>query len=428
MVKARFVIFTICMLITDSANTVLKKIQYQTCAPGLKTCKGNPDECSIDLHPTNHPFDKAFFQTAIMFVGESLCFLWYFIQKLLFSKKMERQQILDKTLSKRHNFLNILKTLAMFALFGLCDLTGTTLAGIGLIYVPGSAFQLLRGSVIVFTELGSVFLFKQRCICHRWIGIMLVVAALACIGVAGILDKLFIKTDSQSQITTPNAVNPVASYVIGIALIVSSQIVASIQMIFEEKMLKGKQINPTFMIGFEGIFGLVMCAGIALPVTNFIRGDDCGRFENIQDTFAMLSQSKLLLVLNIVSIFSFSAYNPFSLAVSKYLSAVHRTIIDSCTVVVVWVSLIVVNLLSKRKWGEPWTKFSPIQLAGFVLVVFGSFVFNGTFNCCSTSKKTKQDVPAIKSGTEEDLDGYEPLLGRSSSINFALSSTLARND
>lgn len=36
-------LFALGMIISDGTVTLVKKIQYQLCAPGLETCPGNPD-------------------------------------------------------------------------------------------------------------------------------------------------------------------------------------------------------------------------------------------------------------------------------------------------------------------------------------------------------------------------------------------------
>ena len=52
---------------------------------------------------------------------------------------------------------------AIIILPTLCDLLGTTLAGIGLLYVSASVWQMLRGSIIIFTGILSVIL-KRLCL------------------------------------------------------------------------------------------------------------------------------------------------------------------------------------------------------------------------------------------------------------------------
>lgn len=104
----------------------------------------------------------------------------------------------------RHNLVYIVVCMLwcrvchwIFILPTLCDLTGTTLAGayklvlyrnvmycfacsfyfkgIGLVIVNASVWQMLRGSIIVFTGILSVLFLKRKLKCFHWVGILLVV-------------------------------------------------------------------------------------------------------------------------------------------------------------------------------------------------------------------------------------------------------------
>ena len=44
----------------------------------------------------------------------------------------------------------------IFVVPTICDLIGTTLSGIGLLYVPASVWQMLRGAIIIFAGILSV--------------------------------------------------------------------------------------------------------------------------------------------------------------------------------------------------------------------------------------------------------------------------------
>jgi hypothetical protein len=45
-------------LLFGSINTVSKKIEYQSCAPGLDYCPGDDAICDLSNYTTNHPFNK----------------------------------------------------------------------------------------------------------------------------------------------------------------------------------------------------------------------------------------------------------------------------------------------------------------------------------------------------------------------------------
>jgi drug/metabolite transporter (DMT)-like permease len=50
---------------------------------------------------------------------------------------------------------------------------GTTLSNVGLLYVTGSVYQMLRGSNILFTGLLSWMFLKRKLYAFHWIGMVL---------------------------------------------------------------------------------------------------------------------------------------------------------------------------------------------------------------------------------------------------------------
>merc|ERR1712039_34785 len=63
---------------------------------------------------------------------------------------------------------------------------------------------------------------------------------------------------------------------------------------------------------------------------------------------------------------------------AKYLSNVHRWLLDSTRCTVVWVFGLSLHYLWDREStvGEPWTRRSYLQVVGFVVLIVGQLVFN----------------------------------------------------
>ena len=183
-------------------------------------------------------------------------------------------------------------------------------------------------------------------------------------------------------------------------------------MIFEEKYLKQAHLPALIVIGFEGVFGFLMCACVVLPVVSSIDGDDCGQYENVLDALKMLRQDAFLLVMFLMYYLSISFYNGLGLTVcdislytlsnltcliililislyislylfivyllqvAKLLSSVHRTLIDACRSIVVWVVMIIIYYSTDHEYGESWGTYSYIQVLGFVVLACGTLIFN----------------------------------------------------
>jgi len=129
-----------------------------------------------------------------MFAGESVCLLFYVI---LNARKPPEKPNPDA----RH--MAFPKKCLLFALLAVCDLLGTSLAGIGsvvnvrptprgsslarLLFTFASVYQMLRGSIIIFTGLWSVLFLHRKLERFRWAAIGITVIGLILVGLSGVL-------------------------------------------------------------------------------------------------------------------------------------------------------------------------------------------------------------------------------------------------
>ena len=134
-------IFVFGMLFTGSINTLSKKMGYGT--------------YSVGRDGVSRLFKKPWFLTAGMFLGEASCMLVHIAQKRSQKRVRESQQglLAGNDDSERPQELSTLKAFSLCILPTLCDLTGTTISGIGLLFTSASIYQMLRGAGIIFTGL-----------------------------------------------------------------------------------------------------------------------------------------------------------------------------------------------------------------------------------------------------------------------------------
>ena len=104
------------MLSFGTINMVIKKIMYQT------------DGKNID--GTLEAFAKPWWSTLIMFLGESMSLVMYFIIKCSRKGKIELDDKYVKT--DPTSGMGHLKFCLLVLLLSMCDLLSTTLTGIGL--------------------------------------------------------------------------------------------------------------------------------------------------------------------------------------------------------------------------------------------------------------------------------------------------------
>ncbi|CAH1263583.1 SLC35F6 [Branchiostoma lanceolatum] len=388
------------MLVTGSINTLSKKAQNDSKVKGVPGPNGT--------EAVEHDFDHPWFQTVIMFIGEMCCLIGLFIQRKRERDQFRKQIMQDfnqepiEALQQGRVFQFI------FAVPTICDLFGTTLAGIGLLWVNASVWQMLRGSIIIFTGILSKIFLKRKLRGIHWTGMVVTMLGLVLVGVSSIFNE------------EDNDKKDVKKSILGIVLILAGQVVSSSQMIIEELFLKKRKFPPLQVVGMEGTFGVFFMVALVLPVLYFIPGDQPGgRYENSIDALYQIYNSPGLLVFCLLYLFSIAFYNYFGLAVTKSLTAVHRTLIDACRTIMVWLVSLFIHYAVSKDFGEPWDNtYGILQVDGFFFLMIGTALYNELISFpwipCLRPQPPEEASPTPQTASiqgTQDSDERTPLLG-----------------
>ncbi|XP_076100355.1 solute carrier family 35 member F6-like [Mytilus galloprovincialis] len=350
------IVLMVGMLVTGSINTISKKAQND--------CKveGYPDRSANNTR-TVHEFDHPWFQTLIMFFGEMICLGGYCIVR-----KKERDKRRKEYAEQNKDMTDIppQPRIVQFivAVPTICDLVGTSVAGIGLIYVDASVWQMLRGSIIIFAGILSKIFLKRKLRLVHWCGMLVTMIGLVLVGCSSVF---------KSQHTAEGS-----KTILGIILILASQVVSASQMVIEEMFLKKRSLHPLQVVGTEGSFGALLMIAVVLPVMYFIPGSDVNNsYENSLDAIYQIFSEPRLLVFCLLYLLSIAFYNYFGLAVTKSLTAVHRTLIDACRTILVWVVDLLIFYAFDKDFGEPFDKtYGLLQVDGFLFLLIGTALYN----------------------------------------------------
>ena len=165
-------------------------------------------------------------------------------------------------------------------------------------------------------------------------------------------------------------------------------------MIVQEKLFRNYKLSPFKVIGFEGLFGMLIYI-VFLTIAYIIKceGALChnGRLENSLKAVTDLGQNTVLLILVIALVVDIGIYNALGVAVTKYASCSNRATVNTSKVVLVWLFF----LLYPGDGGET---FHWLQFGGFILIVIGTFIFNA-----ERSKKEPELTKSIIVETEQLL-------------------------
>lgn len=117
-----------------------------------------------------------------------------------------------------------------------CDIVGTTLMNVGLLFVPVSVYQMLRGALVLWVGIFSVIFLKRKLARAQWIALATVMAGVAVVGLSSVGGaKKSIETFEETQAADP---------MLGVILICGSQIFTASQFVLEEMVMERYSVEP----------------------------------------------------------------------------------------------------------------------------------------------------------------------------------------
>jgi len=246
------------------------------------------------------------------------------------------------------------------------DLIATALCMFGLRYVNVSIYQMLRGSGIVFVAILKQYGLGDSLKKFMWVGVFWNVISVLLVGATAMLAA----ADSPDQDSDSN---PLA----GVILICSGAFVQSLQFVFEEKvMTMDIPAPPLLLIGMEGLWGTLICLFILYPIAYYTPGPDHGSYENPFNTIEMIKNSFTVQWVFITYFLSVFLYNFFAVLVTLMLNSVWHAILDNFRPITVWGVDMFIFYSITASLGEPWTKWSFIQMSGMFVLFYGTAIYN----------------------------------------------------
>jgi len=374
-------------------------------------------------------FEQPVIQTLQMFVGESGCWLVVFIS-YLFSRYVSkssdstayerlntedtREPLLQEDIEAPADATNVpakpfadaehagqrlpLKgwKILLLALPACCDIAGTTLMNVGLLFVAASIYQMTRGALVLFVGLFSVIFLKRHLNAFKWASLFIVVAGVAVVGLAGALENkkatvpgtapgadppsmgelrhqvahstIHLIRDAAKSVTVAAREHSAAQTIIGMLLIAGAQIFTASQFVIEESIMAKYELDPLATVGWEGVFGFSVTA-IGMVILHFAVGrTDAGRggYFDAKEGLSQVFQHRAIAASSLLTMVSIGGFNFFGLSVTRTVSATARSTIDTCRTLFIWV----VSL------GLGWETFKWLQVVGFGLLVYGTMLFN----------------------------------------------------
>lgn len=351
------VMLIVAMLFFGSYNTINTKLEDQTCAPSLG---GSPGTCPVG----QKLWAKPWLQNILMFFGEASLLVVYAI-----TRKRPVVSPTDPAGGSSPAGARPQTPFYIFAIPAFCDVFGTGLAAVSMLYLDATIWQMLRSSIIIFSAIVSVTFLKKRLELFHWVAVLIVFCGLVLVCIANSLDTAAAADAGSSGPTA-------AQSLMGVALVIFAQVCSAFQMCFEELLLTGRApISAKKVVGCEGAWGILFMT-VILFAMHHAPGSDNGRYEDFSEGIHMLANEPSLLFLAVTYMFSIGIYNFVGITVGKRLSAVVRCLVDSCRTVSVWVVNLVLYYGVSEKYGSGWKPHSWMTFLGFSVLVLGTLLYN----------------------------------------------------
>lgn len=192
-----------------------------------------------------------------------------------------------------------------------CDLTGTTLMNVGLLFVAASIYQMTRGALVLFVGLFSVLFLRRKLYLYQWGALFIVVAGVAVVGLSGVLfggsSEDDIAQNPGDASSNAAEVSEAVRAFIGVLLIAAAQIFTASQFVLEEWILENYEMDPMEVVGWEGVFGFsVTLIGMLIGYA-VVGSTDAGRYgyfdlkEGLHEVFTnrAVAVSSVLIMISI---------------------------------------------------------------------------------------------------------------------------------
>lgn len=326
--RSLVVVFSLLLIITGCMNSIFTKFQdNQPVSSGGK-------------------FEQPVLQTLQMFIGEAFAFLFYFYNQYKYNNQTYTSLINQSSKPALPRSKSIL-----LAIPAICDILGTTMMNLGLVYSPVSIYQMMRGALILFVAGFSVMFLNKRINRIEWSSLFLVILGIT---VVGLSSNKEIETESNSKLF------------IGIVLILLGQIFTATQFVVEEHIVSQWHIEPLQLVGYEGVFGGLITFILMIVFYIPFGINTKGPFDLV-NSWIEFKSNPAIIYSSIAIMISIGLFNYFGITLTSKLSATSRSTIDTCRTLLVWLVSLYLG----------WESFIFLQLIGFIFLVLGTLIFNG---------------------------------------------------
>ncbi|KAJ7905319.1 hypothetical protein B0H14DRAFT_2659827 [Mycena olivaceomarginata] len=344
------------MIITGSSNSLWSKWQDMQCV----------EDCNTD-HPVL--YEQPVWQTLQMFRFLPVIYTWLQSrrQSPVQLPSEDDDSLVPNKLDPEPEQLSGWKILLLW-IPAACDLTGTTLMNVGLLYTPVSIYQMSRGSLVLAVGVLSVIFLRRRLWLYQWVSLIVVMSGVALVGFSGSLIKDVVKESvvlsrmlssyisDLPELPPPEGTDqPEATkVVVGVFFILFAQIFTATQFVVEEKIMGRYAVAPLVAVGYEGLFGAISIL-LFVPILSIPAISSQSTFFDLPRGWRQMIETPTVLYSGLAIACSIALFN--------YFGATARSLTDTCRTLAIWIISLGLG------WEKLLWPISLLQVLGFSLLV-----------------------------------------------------------
>ncbi|GEM09544.1 integral membrane protein, nucleotide-sugar transporter [Rhodotorula toruloides] len=346
---------------------------------------------ALDDPATRKVFEQPVWQTATMFVGETFCLAAFSLINSrfnLFARPVKGGVSLPtddivavegKKEAKKMRFADAI----LFWLPAVCDILGTTFMSIGLLFIPVSVYQMLRGALVLWVGLFSVLFLHRRLTRAQWIALGVIMLGVGIVGAASLIQDKNPAAQPEAE-SAEKDVSPL----VGVGLVLLAQVFTASQFVLEERIMEHHSVEPLLAAGYEGISGLITTLSGLFLIYRFYGSTPAGKggYFDAPEGWHQIIEHR--------SVWTTSIVIAISIALFNFVSATSRSTIDSCRTLLIWVVSLALG----------WESFVFLQVIGFALLVYGTFVHNGILAFPHWTGLREIELPGVEADHLLDSD------------------------
>jgi len=184
---------------------------------------------------------------------------------------------------------------------------------------------------------------------------------------------------------------------VGVFFILFAQVFTATQFVVEEKILARYSVSPLVAVGYEGLFGTLSLL-LFVPILAIPSISALSPFFDLPRGWYQMINTPAILYSSLAICLSISLFNFFGLSVTRHVGATARSLTDTCRTLSIW--LISLGL----GWEKLLFPISLLQVLGFSLLVYGTFMFNNLVKPPSCLSGPYGDTPVLHLEDEEERE------------------------